>query len=103
MNKFLSRDILPSSFRTEGDVSIINELYNKNNFKSAVFYPSSGFDINDLFYVNSKRIEEIRDYDTNVYIHSDFLFAEDYVLTFDKIIGHPNFHFTKFKYFNNEK
>lgn len=104
MNNFISRNILPNSFKTEGDVAVINEFLGKDKIQSALFYPSSGDDINDLFYINGKRIDEIKDYTSNTFIHSDFRYSKDYGSnTFDQEIGHPNFRTFKYKFYNNDK
>lgn len=41
-----------------------------------LYYPSSGRDINDLLYVNSKRISAIKGLEPKVFIHSDYLIDE---------------------------
>ena len=104
MNNFLSRNILPNLYKTEGDVAVINEFIGKNKIQSALFYPSSGADINDLFYINGKRIDEIKAYASNIFIHSDYGYSIDYGSnTFDQEIDHPNFRTFKYKFYNNDK
>lgn len=48
------------------------EILNGQN----LYYPSSGVDINDLLYVNSKRISVIKDLEPKVFIHCDYIIDE---------------------------
>jgi len=104
MANFPFRNILPEVFNTEGDISVLNEFNTEIKIQSVLFYPSSGRDINDLFYVNSKRIEEINECSPNIFIHTDYMFDRDYGRPpFDQLIGYPNFYISKFKYYNDNK
>ncbi len=104
MANFPFRNLLPEAFQSDGDISVLNEFNTEIKMQSVLFYPSSGSDINDLFYVNSKRIEEINECSPNIFIHTDYMFYKDYGRhTFDQLIGYPNFYISKFKYFNDNK
>jgi 2-polyprenyl-3-methyl-5-hydroxy-6-metoxy-1,4-benzoquinol methylase len=108
MNLFFST-LMPESYKIEGDIFIENEIKEVIEKQSILFYPSSGSDIDDLFYANSKRIEEIGELSPNVFIHSDFYardikeFNTNYL--FDEKLGrHISFPIvSKLKYFNEER
>lgn len=55
------------------DIREIVDLLNSFMTKSIVYYPSSGLDINDIHYVNEKKIPAIKVGIPNVFIHSDAL------------------------------
>ena len=57
---------------SDQSISLLNELNHAMTNKIISYYPSSGWDINDLFYLN-KRIKEIRNIIPDIFIHSDFL------------------------------
>jgi len=104
MINFVFNKLLQMPFNTEGDISVLNEFNSVIKIQSVLFYPSSGADINDLFYVNSKRIEEINECSPNIFVHTDFMFRRDYGLpTFDQLLEYPNFYISNPKYLNDDK
>ena len=105
MSNSFFRNLLPTNFNTEGDKSVLKEINFEIENQSVLFYPSSGIDFNDLFYVNSKRIEEINEFSPNIFIHTDYMCYRDFGLTiFDRLIDYPNFNIlSKLKYYNDEK
>jgi hypothetical protein len=57
------------------------------------YYPSSGVDINDLFYANSRKLEELGELDPSVFIHSDFYSNDNHQsITFNQILYSDNIH-----------
>jgi hypothetical protein len=106
MKNFISFFLNKEIFKTDGDISTLHEFNKEINHQSALFYPSSGFDINDLFYVNNKRIEEFNDFSPKIHIHADFLHYLDYHdnAGWKELFIYPNFHLTsRFKYFTERK
>jgi hypothetical protein len=49
----------------------IIELLNDSTYINILYYPSSGLDVSDVHYINSKKIPELKIESPNVYIHSD--------------------------------
>ena len=61
--------------------SLLNELNDDIARKTISFYPSAARDVDDIFYVNNRRIRELKELDPDVFIHSDVLnfFVDDYI------------------------
>ena len=72
---------------SDGSISLLNELNHGMTDKIISYYPSSGSDINDLFYLN-KRVKEIRNIIPDIFIHSDFFFKPNY--EFDNLLISDN-------------
>ena len=53
-------------------LSLLKELSGAMANMAISYYPSSGADINDLFYANNKKIELLGELNPSVFIHSDF-------------------------------
>ena len=57
-------------------LSLLNELSDEMANMAISYYPSSGADINDLFYANNKKIEQLGELNPSVFIHSDYLYND---------------------------
>lgn len=61
---------------TNYELSLLNELSDEMANMAISYYPSSGADINDLFYANNKKIEQLGELNPSVFIHSDYLYND---------------------------
>ena len=61
---------------TNYELSLLNELSDEMVNMAISYYPSSGADINDLFYANNKKIEQLGELNPSVFIHSDYLYND---------------------------
>lgn len=57
----------------KNELSLLSELYREMLNMAISYYPSSGWDINDFFYANNKKIELLGEFNPSVFIHSDYL------------------------------
>ena len=58
------------------ELSLLKELYDEMANMAISYYPSSGADINDLFYANNKKVELLGELNPSVFIHSDYLHTD---------------------------
>ena len=58
------------------DLSLLKELSDEMANMAISYYPSSGDDINDLFYANNKKVELLGALNPSVYIHSDYQYSD---------------------------
>jgi len=69
------------------ELSLLNELSGAMANMAISYYPSSGADINDLFYANNKKIELLGELNPSVFVHSDYFFTDlNSLNTFDKYL-----------------
>ena len=61
---------------TNYELSLLNELSDEMANMAISYYPSSGADINDLFYANNKKIEQLGELNPSVFIHSDYIHTD---------------------------
>ena len=61
---------------TNNRLALLNELSDEMANMAISYYPSSGADINDLFYANNKKIEQLGELNPSVFIHSDYLHTD---------------------------
>ena len=57
-------------------LSLLNELSDEMANMAISYYPSSGADINDLFYANNKKVERLGELNPSIFIHSDFIHTD---------------------------
>lgn len=96
IGKFLENSLLNNSVKTwrgkgeaynkEFSLGYIVNLLNSYCSNGVVYYPSSGTDVNDVHYVNTKKIPEIMIDMPNIFIHTD---AMDNYSHFYKGLFHP--------------
>jgi len=74
---------------TNNELSLLSELSDEMANMTISYYPSSGADINDLFYANNKKVEQLGELNPSIYIHSDYYFLDrfDRDITYDQILG----------------
>ena len=58
------------------ELSLLKELSDEMANMAISYYPSSGADINDLFYANNKKVELLGELNPSVFIHSDYLHTD---------------------------
>ena len=61
---------------TNNELSLLNELSDEMANMAISYYPSSGADINDLFYANNKKVELLGELNPSVFIHSDYFYTD---------------------------
>ena len=61
---------------TNNQLSLLNELSDEMANMAISYYPSSGADINDLFYANNKKVERLGELNPSIFIHSDFIHTD---------------------------
>ena len=61
---------------TNNELSLLNELSDEMANMAISYYPSSGADINDLFYANNKKVERLGELNPSIFIHSDFIHTD---------------------------
>jgi hypothetical protein len=84
--------MMGSDTQGQGNERLLHEFENELSTSTILFYPSSGFDLNDMFYVNNSRLPEISDYNPQIFIHSDYLQVLDhYPNVFDYQLSYPDF------------
>lgn len=110
MTNFVFYNLLPNNFEIKGDISILPEFNSEIKIQSVLFYPSSGEDLVDLFYVNSKRIKEISECSPNVFIHTDYYSSTNFLQwpwrisqEFDNFLNFPNYNRISTLIYHNDK
>jgi hypothetical protein len=84
--------MMGNNTQREGNERLLHEFENELSTSAVLFYPSSGFDLNDMFYVNHSRLPEIGKYNPKIFIHSDYLQNVDlYPYVFDWQLSYPDF------------
>lgn len=77
MNKFAFKSLLSPNFEHEGDSSLFEEFNTKIYLGKNLFYPSAGTDVDDIYYINRRRLEELSEDNPEIYIHCDLLYKRD--------------------------
>jgi hypothetical protein len=103
MKNFLSHKILPINAEVHGNDSLLTEFNLVINSQTILFYPSSGNEITDVFYANSKRIKEFQEYNPTIYIHSDYFYPDRLTYELKHQINYPHFNYECLEYTNQEK
>lgn len=65
--------LLGKNFSQEGNPSLLYEFKEALKKGNIVYYPSSGFDLNDIQYINSRRFPDLTETDPDIFVHSDLL------------------------------
>jgi len=74
----------------QGNEGLLHEFENELSTSTILFYPSSGFDLDDMFYVNHSRLPEIGNYNPQIFIHSDYDYGDHYPYSFDRQLSYPD-------------
>lgn len=78
MGNLFFNQLLSENFSVEGDEAVLTEFKEILKTANLAYHPSSGFDLTDLQYVNSRRFAELDGNDPSVFIHSDVLHIDKY-------------------------
>jgi hypothetical protein len=73
------------------DTILVSEFEKDLKNAHVLFYPSSGYDLNDLFYVNKSRLNEISRFNPTIFIHCDYMHNEDHTDDFEDYLCFPRF------------
>ena len=73
MGSRIQKLIASGKIKENSNNEIINKFLSCFNAENKLFYPSSGFDITDIIYMNHEMLDELAKCSPMVYIHSDFM------------------------------